>query len=190
MANSNRTLVTGYGPFGKIVDNPSARLAEGSGRPFQILEVSFEAADTFLASLDPSSFDRLLMIGVAAGRKFVTPEVYARNQIGRIKDVQGNDRFGPIDVEGPLLLPSTLWETEVLVAGLMDPRMRVSCNAGSYLCNFISYRALARFPEKAVGFLHVPRPTDMPLEAQADLLQLVLGEIEREPATREPAFPG
>lgn len=184
MTDIQRTLVTGYGPFGKILDNPSARLAEGSGRPCRVIEVSFEAADAFLASLDPSSFDRLLMIGVAAGRKHLTPEVYGRNQIGRTKDVLGNDRFGPIDPNGQLLLPSTLWDTEVLGELLMDPRMRISCDAGSYLCNFITYRALARFPDKAVGFLHVPRPEEMALDVQANVLQRVLTEIERAPATR------
>lgn len=179
MADPQRTLVTGFGPFGAITENPSAKLAEESGRPHRVLEVAFEAADEFLASLDPSTFDRLILIGVAAGRQHITPEVYARNQIGRVKDVQGIDRFGPIDPASPLLMPSTLWETEILVELLMDPRMRISCDAGSYLCNFISYRALTRLPDKAVGFLHVPKPTEMPLETQVEVLQLVLEALER-----------
>jgi pyrrolidone-carboxylate peptidase len=179
MADPQRTLVTGYGPFGDIKENPSAKLAEGCGRPFRILEVAFEAADDFLANLDPSTFDRLLMIGVAAGRKHVTPEVYGRNQIGRVKDVQGIERFGPIDPKGDLLLLSTLWTPEVLGDLLLDPRLHASFDAGSYLCNFVTYRALSRFPEKAVGFLHVPKPEDMPLDIQAEVLQKVLAQLER-----------
>ena len=179
MADPQRTLVTGFGPFGAIKENPSAKLAEGCGRPFRILEVALEASEDLLATLDPSTFDRLLLIGVAAGRKHVTPEVYGRNQIGRVKDVQGIDRFGPIDPQGALLLPSTLWTTEVLGELLLDPHFHVSFDAGSYLCNFITYRALTRFPEKAVGFLHVPKPEDMPLPVQAEALQKVLAALER-----------
>ncbi|MGV3616007.1 MAG: hypothetical protein ACO1SV_11795 [Fimbriimonas sp.] len=178
----DRTLVTGYGPFGKITDNPSAHLAKGSGRPHHILEVAFEPVDAFLDCLDAASFDRLLLIGVAAGRKHVTPELYARNQIGRTLDVQGNDRFGPIDPRGPLLQEATLWGVEELVSILTDSRVRVSCDAGRYLCNFVTYRALAKFPNKRVGFLHVPSPEDMPLAQQADVLAKVLDVIEREPA--------
>ncbi len=178
MADPNRTLVTGYGPFLDVTDNPSARLAQGCGRPHRVLEVSFEAAAAFVESLDPDSFDRLLMIGVAKGREHVTPELFARNQIGHTRDVRGEDRFGPIEAGGPMLREASLWRCEELCDLLLDRRMRVSMDAGRYLCNYVAYRALMRFPEKRVGFLHVPDPAQMALESQAEVLQRVLAAIE------------
>jgi pyroglutamyl-peptidase len=178
MADRTRTLVTGYGPFGKIKDNPSAHLAQDCGRPHEVLEVSFEAAERFINELNPDSFDRLLMIGVADGRDFITPELYARNQIGRTKDVHGHDRFGPIDPHAPLLLVSSLWHPKSIASLFPEDRVRASCDAGRYLCNYISYRAMARFPDKRVGFLHVPDATEMPLDEQAEVLQRVLAAVE------------
>lgn len=178
MAAADRTFVTGFGPFLNVVDNPSGRLAEGSGRPHQVLEVAFEAVDRFLLSLDPSSFDRLVLLGVASGRKQVTPEMYARNQIGHTKDVRGNDRFGPIDPNGELLLEGTLWEPEVVASLLPNSKLHMSLDAGSYLCNYTYYRALQTFPDKKVGFLHVPDVSAIPLDEQAVLVRRLIEAVE------------
>ena len=59
-----RTVVTGFGPFGTVADNPSARLARGA--EFRILEVAYDAIDDALREIGP--VDRLLLMGVAAGR--------------------------------------------------------------------------------------------------------------------------
>jgi len=175
---TNRTLVTGYGPFLNVTENPTTILARESGRPHQVLEVAFEAADEFLASVDPNSFDRLVMLGVAKGRPKINPELFARNHIGNAKDVRGNDRFGLIDPEQPLLLASTLWTAEVIAA--MYPRpVAASYDAGSYLCNYLSFRALCCFPQKRVGFLHVPHHDDMPLDRQAEVIRGLLDRIEQ-----------
>jgi pyrrolidone-carboxylate peptidase len=171
--------VTGFGPFLDVKENPSATLAEGTGRPFQILEVAFEAVDEFLAGLDPATFDRLVLLGVANSRTQVTPELFARNQIGHTRDVRGNDRFGPIDPNAPLLLEGTLWGPAPLVELFPNPDLKVSLDAGSYLCNYTYFRALARFPDKRVGFLHVPGAEAMPLDRQAELVQAILENVER-----------
>ena len=60
-------LVTGFGSFGEVIENPSAALAASSGCSYEVLEVSFEAVDQFLERLDRGSFDKLLLLGVAQG---------------------------------------------------------------------------------------------------------------------------
>jgi pyroglutamyl-peptidase len=177
---SQRTFVTGFKAFGAVVDNPSAKLAQASGRPFQTLEVAYRAVDDFLAGLDASTFDRLLMIGVASGRDRITPELLARNFIGKTLDVRGYAPEGLIDLKGETLLESTLWKAEIVSEVVaFIPHTRLSMDAGHYLCNYISYRALQHFPAKQVGFLHVPAEDKLPIEVQLDTLQRIFAIIER-----------
>ena len=172
-----RTFVTGFGPFGSVTDNPSGRLAEGCGRPFEVLEVAYEAADAFLARLDPRSFDALLMLGVAVSRDRPTPELMARNWKGEVPDVRGKSLPGPIEEGEPLLLEATLWEAGLVAELSVDPGLFASMDAGSYLCNYLSYRALRRFPEKRVGFLHVPPFEKVEQARQAEVLEKVLAAV-------------
>lgn len=173
-----RTFVTGFGPFGTVTDNPSARLAEGSERPFATIEVAYEAADRFVEGLDPERFDALLLLGVATSRERPTPELFARNSRGGTPDVRGVSVSGPIEEDGPLLLESTLWNAHLLADLEVALELRTSMDAGSYLCNYTYYRALRRFPDKRIGFLHVPPFEKMPQERQATTLCEVLERIE------------
>ena len=170
-------FVTGFGPFLNVTDNPSAKVAEALGLPYQVLEVSFDAADAFVAGLDPAGFGCLLMIGVARGRKHVCPELFARNQIGHTKDVHGQDRFGPIEEGAPLLLEGGLWTPEILSFAIDEPTIRTSYDAGTYLCNYIYYRALRRFPDRRVGFLHVPDVDAIPLEETIRIARLLVEKV-------------
>src|SRR5690242_18891454 len=106
---SERTLVTGFGPFLDVVDNPSGMIARSTGRPNEVLEVSYDAVEDFIFHLDPATFDRLLLLGVAPSRTRLCAELFARNTYGRIADVQGTSRTGPIQSNQPLLLGSTLF---------------------------------------------------------------------------------
>ncbi len=176
-----RTFVTGFGSFGTVTDNPSAKLAAASGRPCQVIEVAYRAVDDFLADLDVDSFDHLLMIGIASGRDRITPELYGRNTIGQSKDNRGYAPIGKIAEDAPLLIESTLWTPDVLSEVVaFDRRTKISMDAGSYLCNFISFKALQRFPTKKVGFLHVPAVEQVSLDEQAESIQRILSIIERQ----------
>jgi pyroglutamyl-peptidase len=174
-----RTLVTGFGPFLNVEDNPSARLAAALNRPHRVLEVSYEAVDAFIGELDPNSFDRLLMMGVASERAHLCPELFARNVYGSTSDVSGSVRTGSIRPREPLLLNTTLF-TESALASLLiaNPQMRVSMDAGAYLCNFAYYQALTAFKDKRVGFLHVPHFDRIPFETQAQAIESLLKALE------------
>lgn len=170
--------MTGFGAFGTVADNPSARLAEGCGRNFAVMEVAYDYADAFLRALDPERFDVLLMLGVATTRDWMTPEMFARNWRGETPDVRGKAPAGPIDPEEPLLIESTLWDAGLLARMETSLDLRTSLDAGSYLCNYASYRAIRRFPDKRVGFLHVPPFERMAEVRQAEVLANVLAAIE------------
>jgi len=102
-------------------------------------------------------------------------ERVARNEIGPTPDVRGFVR-GPAAIEpgGPVALATTLFNhsTPALAshAGSDD--------AGWYLCNYLYYRALRRFPDRRVGFVHVPPLEILPLDAQQDQLARLLEVIE------------
>lgn len=179
---SERTLVTGFGPFWDVDENPSAKLAEAVGRPSTVLEVSYDAVEDFIFHLDSDSFDRLLLLGVAPGRSHLCAELFARNTYGIRPDVRGTERVGQIQQGQPLLLGTTLFGEEALSEVLVnDPNMRLSLDAGSYLCNFTYFKALVAFPSKQVGFLHVP-PFDQicfddQLQSLGDLLEALEGSV-------------
>ena len=170
------TLITGFGPFLSVTDNPSGRLAAESGLPHRVLEVSFDAVDEFVEGLDPADFETLLMLGVAGRASTMRVELVAHNVIGSTPDVRGHVQ-GPsaISPMHPAQLAGTLWTgPELLNEG---DGWVPSVDAGDYLCNYIYFRAAQRFPDKPVGFLHVPPYEAMPFEEQRELLDRILGQL-------------
>jgi len=174
-----RTLVTGFGAFGTVSENPSAYLARESSRTFNLLEVSFDAVDEYLAALDVTPYEQIVLMGVAANRDHMSLEMFARNWIGSTPDVRGKAIEGSIHADQPLLLDTTLWSAEIASKLVFEDRLlRISLDAGSYLCNYIYYRALEMFPGKRIGFLHVASQSKIALELQMISLQKILQTIE------------
>lgn len=166
-----KLFVTGFGAFSTFQDNPSAYLAKNCGLPHRVLEVSYAAVDEFLENLDLSEFDGLLSLGLAAGTAVYRLEMIGRNTIGQALDVRGV--AGPSKIGlGPHQLSSSLWEGLQPLDGF-----EWSTSAGDYLCNYILYRALERFPEKRIGFLHIPPPETIPLDRQLQDFRALLATL-------------
>jgi pyrrolidone-carboxylate peptidase len=166
-----KLLVTGFGPFGNIAENPSSELAQTCGYDFRILEVSFRAVDELVESVLPD-YDALLAIGVNAAATKMAVETVARNDIGSTADVLGEVRGpGPIDPRLPQNIAATLW-TEELLCETED--WTQSTSAGNYLCNYLFYRAASCHPLKKVGFLHVPTFETLKIADQERILGLIL----------------
>jgi pyroglutamyl-peptidase len=176
--NPDRTLVTGFLAFEGFDVNPSALLAERCGRRFELIEVSYVAVDAFLDRLDPDSFDRWLMLGVAGKSSRMRTENFGRNVIGARSDVRGNASVGEIEPGGPAQIAGTMWNSPAFA--IESSVRRPSDDAGDYLCNYIYYRGLRKFggAGKQIGFLHVPPLERIPLDAQLADLQTILCEIE------------
>lgn len=153
------------------------------------IRVSYDTASKrapeLIAKHDP---DYIMHVGMAAGRDYYTLETLARRDAYRIKDVDGKDGLS----EGESVwrrdnLPETMWigwdEDDVLArwrgdvartcAGDERAVVRLSRDAGRFLCEFILYSSLAyrafdarTGDEKAqerkgkAAFLHVPGGID------------------------------
>lgn len=170
-------LVTGFGPFPGAPVNPTealmqrlARLPRGAlGRTHlvtHVFPVSYRAVDRDLPALLARHRPlALVMFGLAARTSWLRLEMRARNAIGRsLRDADGRyNRAAYIaaDRGEALAFPNTARALlqPLRVAGLP---VRLSRNAGSYLCNYLSWRAIehseARGPDAPAFaiFIHVP----------------------------------
>lgn len=155
-----RLLVTGFGPFPGITDNPSGRFAReidgarvaGVAIVGRVVPVEWGRAwPAIVAHLDALRPDALLMLGVARDRAQVEVELWGRNRNHPVPDAA--DALPPealISPDGPAARPSRL-----PVEALMGPGVGRSTDAGGYLCNHVLYRALESGPP-CCGFVHVP----------------------------------
>lgn len=122
--------------------------------------------------------DIVLHIGLAAGRQFYTLEKGAHGRgYGKIPDVDGQ-RFEDEEAERNFpeeIFPGAMrtsfdvddvlgrWKTDLGVDAESNnaPDVRLSPDAGNFLCGFTYYNSLAHFfaqkdDERPVAFLHVP----------------------------------
>lgn len=171
-----QTLITGFGPFGAVLDNPSQRLVDhfavhpvpGHELTTQVLPVSFRRApQEMIEALEHGDangrpFDLVLMLGVAANAPTWRVERYGRNRDASIRDVDGYlPAAASIVAEAPMLLPVTV-PGEAVTTAIQRVGLPViaSEDAGGYLCNHILFRtlhflAMTGSRTRAL-FLHVP----------------------------------
>ena len=176
-----KTLITGFGPFGKIAENPSSILAPHFGRDHEILEVNFKGVDEFVRSISRSAeYDRIVCLGVAGKSKQIRFELFGRNVVGPTKDVRGERwKSRAIDPDAPPALASTLLDADTFWdhAETGSNEVVLSTDAGGYLCNFILYRLLTEYPGK-VGFIHIPPFESMSPERQYQAILKVILQAE------------
>jgi pyroglutamyl-peptidase len=164
-----RVLVTGFGPFPGVRVNPSAALARRLARSGRLKRAGVDIAaaefrtayDDVDVSLPPllKRADIVLMLGVAARRKWLSVEQRGVNHASRTApDAGGN--AAPPSPRGAHIRTSRA-PLAVCLAALRKARLpaRRSIDAGRYLCNASYYQGLARAPAAAtVLFVHVPMP--------------------------------
>jgi pyroglutamyl-peptidase len=168
-----RILITGFGPFPGAPYNPTeplvARLlrlrrpaladVELSGH---IFPVTYRAVDRELPqALAKHRPQALLMFGLASRTRFVRVETRARNAVTVLwpDAAQTRSRKGSIadDIDAKMFGPHT---AKLLRAGLATGiDARASRDAGSYLCNYLSWRAIEASGDngpRLAAFVHVP----------------------------------
>lgn len=165
-----RILVTGFGPFGKVDDNPTMRIIEALDAQqiadllTAILPVTYRADEQIAALVREHQPDALLMTGVAQGRPHICLERFALNlDDASIPDIDDNLRQGePIIADGPHAYLSTLPLNQMLkhLQAAAVPA-RISNHAGTYICNHVFYGLRHRIetgglPAIPAGFVHVP----------------------------------
>jgi pyroglutamyl-peptidase len=174
MSERPRILITGFGPFPGAPFNPTeplvARLLrlrrpalddiELSGH---IFPVTYQDVDRqlpeLLASRRPHA---LLMFGLAARTPFLRIESRARNAITRLWPDAGHARLHKGSISGNSDAQSFGPHTARLLraAAATGIDARASRDAGSYLCNYLSWRAIETTRREGgprlAAFVHVP----------------------------------
>ena len=167
-------LVTGFGPFGGVTDNPSARVVRlvhgrmvgGETVVGRVIPVSYARAPAETLACARTIRPRLVLgIGVATARSRVEVERRA---------VAGGDGRTP-DVDG-VVAP---WADGPVVAATIDASAlalalgaHVSDDAGRYVCNAWLH-VVASALDVPVGFVHVPSEGLDPERLIAALRQFV-----------------
>lgn len=189
-----RTLLTGFGPFRDVVDNPTARIvghfaaagAPGHELTTRVLPVSFaEAGEQVRALLLAEPYDVALLLGVARGESAIRFEC-----IGRCCD-PATTKEAPPAAHGATLTPDSLAEW---LEGNGFPS-RLSEDAGGYVCDHTFFSALDAISGGGLAtrclFIHMPAddqtfaappavPT-MPLARQIEAMAQVLAWLKENP---------
>lgn len=174
MSERPRILITGFGPFPGAPFNPTeplvARLLrlrrpalDGVDLSGHIFPVTYQDVDRqlpeLLASRRPHA---LLMFGLAARTPFLRIESRARNAITRLWPDAGHARLHKGSISGNSDAQSFGPHTARLLraAAATGIDARASRDAGSYLCNYLSWRAIETTRREGgprlAAFVHVP----------------------------------
>ena len=191
-------LVTCFEPFGGEATNASAQAAALLPERIgvwtlvkQELPVVFAlAAEKCCARIDELGPDAVLMLGQAAGREAVTPELAARNvRWARIPDNAGNEPKGEPVIPGGedaffATLPVEAMTEAIRAAGLPGA---LSATAGLYVCNDLYYSVLHRLRGTGTpaAFVHVPSAETLSPEQSARALEAAITALDGEKGTVE-----
>jgi pyroglutamyl-peptidase len=185
-----RILLTAFGAFPGAPQNPTralvARVARMQERRFARLGIELAIAELpvvyagaearaaeLVAQIQPHC---VLHLGLAAKRRRLTLETRARNRVSVLRaDAQGKvaeklllERGGPAERRARMALAGGA--AAVRAAGAP---CALSIDAGDYLCNQTLWATLAGTSAQA-GFLHVPRPGRVGLDAMASGIAALL----------------
>lgn len=172
-----RVLVVGFGPFPGVPDNPAAAVARrfasratarrlaGLALSAAVVPTTWELLDDLPGVLSRVRPDILIALGVAVEAPVVRIETLAVNRATRIAvdAVGARARSRRLQADGPPVLhapadPGRL----VRAARARGLPLRLSRDAGDYLCNALFYEAarLVRASGRTtrLAFVHVPCP--------------------------------
>ncbi|MGY8664593.1 pyroglutamyl-peptidase I [Bradyrhizobium sp. UFLA05-109] len=173
MSGKLRVLLTGFGPFPGAPYNPTqplvARLSRLRRPAFDSVElathifpVTYAAVDRqlpeVLAKVRP---DALLMFGLAARTSYLRIETRARNAVTMLWPDAANTRSrkGAIAANADAMMFGAHTAKLLRAARLTGIDARASRDAGAYLCNYLSWRAIESVNAggpKLAAFIHIP----------------------------------
>jgi pyroglutamyl-peptidase len=161
-------LITGFGPFPGAPHNPTAALVARLARVRRpnlkvvshIFPTEYVAVDRDLPRvISRHRPDALLMFGLHGRARTLRIETLARNALGRHRDAGGRyaktRAIVPGGLHARMVTPAARLMRAARQAGV--PAI-LSRDAGSYLCNYLCWRATAaaRKGPRLAAFVHVP----------------------------------
>lgn len=167
-----KVLLTGFGPFKNVAENPSELVARAIGEMeldrydvrVVVLPVEFAASRQLIASVVRDKDwrpDIVLCMGVASSREWISVERIAVN----IMDSAMGDNAGYCPDEMPVVQGAPLARRATLpvksIANALTAHglpAKVSNTAGTYVCNTVMYMALNVCSRMKIpcGFIHLP----------------------------------
>jgi pyroglutamyl-peptidase len=205
MSEGVRILVTGFGPFPGAPFNPTMPLVkrltqlrrpalDGVALTGHIFHVTYQTVDRelpeLIAQLRPQG---LLMFGLASRTAHLRIEARARNAVTtHLPDADGNRAQTATIVHGANTMPFGAHTATLLhAARATGIDARLSRDAGAYLCNYLSWRAIEATQRPGgpalASFIHVPLiardgtardgMSDITLEQLVDAGEAVLMEM-------------
>jgi pyroglutamyl-peptidase len=167
-----RVVLAGFGPFPGAPVNPSGALAKalvrsrrpalaGLDRTAGLFATSYAAVDRGLPKLFAKKPHIVLVFGLAGHRREVCIETRARNAVSVLfPDASGQrPSHNVIERGGPRALTGRAPFIQLVSAvRAQKVPVRLSRDAGRYLCNYIYWRALERAAKGniLVQFVHIP----------------------------------
>jgi len=165
-------LVTGFGPFPRAPVNPTGPVVRALERTVRMPRVrlvahvfatSYAGVDRELPALIATHRpDVLLMFGLATRARLLRIETLARNAVALTPDVSGTSLQRRTIVPGAAATLALPVPTRPLLRTLREAQVpaTLSRDAGSYLCNYLCWRAAeaAAAPDgpRLAAFIHVP----------------------------------
>ena len=169
-----KTLLTGFGPFGNVTDNPSQLIVENLAERARegqwpdlvadVLPTEFAGAGNRIAQLIREHRpERVICLGVAKGTGSIRLERVALN----LDDTSVPDNAG-VYLEGKKIVPDgplAYWSTLPIedMCGELQGRgipANISNHAGTYVCNHVFYVARHEIEllgsSAPCGFIHLP----------------------------------
>lgn len=184
IAHMKKVLLSGFGPFLEIKNNPSEqivlKLAEDFQIPFIILPVVFaESFEVLKQKIQIEKPDVILMFGVAATRSTICFERIGLNWVDskNADSKMVTPKTGRIDSKQELALMSPFNLEEVISQYDFNERksLEISYSAGTYVCNDLYFRMLN---EKQISadklFIHIPSFDKIDEQLQLKLLSKVV----------------
>jgi len=168
-------LITGFGPFPGAPFNPTEILVRRLARLRRpaladvrlvphVFVTSYQAVDRDLPRLIAHHApDAILMFGLTPRRRVVTVETRARNAVTMLfsdaaRSIRRHRAIAPGDLPARLFPPRNRLLVRTVTAARVPAA--VSHDAGRYVCNYLSWRALeaaTRSCGPLVAFVHVPQ---------------------------------
>ena len=196
-----KLLITGFDPFGGDSVNPSweaVRLLPDAVGEIEVTKACIptvfgKGADAVLALAKELEPDFIICVGLAKGRKAVTPEVVGINlREAGIADNEGNvPKNTSVVTEAPAAYFATLPVREMVEAiKAQGIPASLSFTAGAFVCNDVLYTLLHKYSRSSVqvGFIHVPFVDDgsesdvfsMPLEQVVAALEAAITTLDKD----------
>ena len=191
-----RVLLAGFGPFPGAPLNPSTAVAQALAhrrrpafarleRGVHVFATNYAAVDRDLPRLFAKKPDIILIFGLAARRRQICIETRARNALSLLfPDASGRRASaGVIEAGGPrALFGHAPFHRLLGAARASKVPVRLSRDAGRYLCNYVYWRALQQAPHgrPLIQFIHIPalaREGQLPRRHNKNLPALTLKQV-------------